>query len=85
MENGSQNFLSKFPKEYMGFIFVAFGAIILIGAWLDWDWILEGDGKIMNIAWVSNTFGRTVARIIMGISGVLTMIIGIVIFCLMRP
>lgn len=80
-----ENFLSKFPKEYMGFIFVAFGAIILIGAWLNWDWVLEGNGKIMNIAWISDTFGRTTARVIMGIGGVLITIIGIVIFCLMRP
>lgn len=85
MKNGSEDFLSKFPKEYLGFVFVAFGAIILVGAWLDWDWILEGDGTIMNIAWISNTFGRKVARIIMGIGGGLIMAIGIIIYFLMRP
>lgn len=85
MEKGIENYLSKFPKEYMGFIFVAFGAIILIGAWFNWDWVLEGDGRAMNIAWISNTFGRNVARVIMGVMGVLIMIIGFVIFFLMRP
>lgn len=84
MKNGSEDIYSKFPKEYLGLLFVAFGAIIVVGAWFDWDWIFQGDGKIINIAWISNTFGRNVARIIMGIGGALIMLIGILIFCLMR-
>ena len=72
----------KFPKEYAPLIVVACGLLFLIGAIRDWDWVLEGDGRIFNMAWVSNTFGRRVARILVGISGAVIMILGVLYFWL---
>lgn len=85
MENNSENIFGKLPKEYLGLLFAAGGLLILIGAWLNWEWILEGDGSMINIAWISNKFGRTVARIIMGTGGVFLFIVGIILFVLMKP
>ena len=82
--NTSQDIWSKFPKEYVGLVGTAFGLLFLLGAILNWDWVLEGDGRIMNIAWVSNTFGRNVARIIVGATGTFIAILGIIIFILMN-
>ena len=72
----------KIPKEYAPLIVAAIGLLFLIGAIRDWDWVLEGDGRIMNIAWVSNTFGRRTARILVGISGAMIMILGVIYFWL---
>ncbi|QIU96679.1 Imm17 family immunity protein [Bacteroides faecium] len=84
MEAINSQFFSKLCKEY-GYLFIAAsGLLILLGAILNWDWVLEGDGRMMNIAWVSNKFGRTVARILVGISGSVLLVIGILMFFLSK-
>lgn len=78
-----QDIFSKFPKEYVGLVGVAVGLLFLLGAILNWDWVLQGDGRCFNIAWVCNTFGRKTARILVGISGSVIILCGIVLFVLM--
>lgn len=75
-------FFSKLCKDYGYLIVAAVGLLILLGAILNWDWVLEGDGRIMNIAWISNMFGRTVARILIGIPGSIIVALGVLMFFL---
>lgn len=84
MKANDDSFFSKLPKETGGLAFIVFGLIMLVGAWLNWGWIFQGDGKAINMAWISDTFGRTVARVIVGVMGVLIIICGIVLVCLLR-
>lgn len=82
MEVDSSGLFTRLCTEY-GYLFVAAcGLLFLLGALLNWDWVLEGDGRIMNIAWISNMFGRTVARILVGISGGIVLAVGILMFFL---
>ena len=82
MEVDSSGLFTQLCKEY-GYLFVAAcGLLFLLGAIPNWDWVLEGDGRIMNIAWISNVFGRTVARILVGVSGGIVLAVGILMFFL---
>lgn len=84
MKADSSELFTKLCKEY-GYLFVAAcGLLILLGAILNWDWVLEGDGRIMNIAWVSHTFGRNVARILIGTTGGIMLVVGILMFFLSK-
>ena len=84
MKADSSELFTKLCKEY-GYLFVAAcGLLILLGAILDWDWVLQGDGRIMNIAWISNMFGRTIARILMGIVGSIILALGTLMFFLVK-
>lgn len=84
MKANEDDILSKFPKEYVGLFVAAAGLLFLLGAILNWNWVLEGDGRIMNIAWISDMFGRNVARILVGIVGSVITLCGIVLFCLTK-
>lgn len=68
--------------EFFGFVFIGIGILLIVGVICNWDWILEGDGRVFNIAWFSNVFGRTAARIIYGILGLLFILIGLIWFVL---
>lgn len=84
MKADSSELFTKLCKEY-GYLFVAAcGLLILLGAILDWDWVLQGDGRIMNIAWISNMFGRTIARILIGIVGSIILALGTLMFFLVK-
>lgn len=46
MEAINSEFFSRLCKEY-GYLFIAAsGLLFLLGAILNWDWVLEGDGRI---------------------------------------
>lgn len=78
-----QDIFSKLPKESVGVVIAASGALILIGAIHNWDWVFEGAGRCFNIAWACNTFGRKTARILMSIGGSVIILCGIMLFVLM--
>lgn len=80
----SESIFSKFPAEYLGLAVVAVGLLFVLGAILNWDWVLEGDGRIMNIAWISDKFGRKAARILVAINGAIIILAGIVLFWAMN-
>ena len=61
-----------------GLIPIIFGAIIIIGAVCNWNWVLEGDGSDFNLAWLSNLKGRTYARVVCGLFGLLLIILGLI-------
>lgn len=82
--NTLQDIWDKFPKKYIILVVPAAGLLVLLGAILNWDWVLEGDGRIMNIAWISNMFGRKAARVIIGINGAIIFIVGMIYFILMN-
>jgi hypothetical protein len=71
--NESKDFMDRAhdyfqQHQYMfGWVLVAVGVFFFIGILLDWDWLLEGDGRAFNIAWFSETFGRRAARILFGL------------------
>lgn len=54
-----------------GFIFVAIGVLIMVGAALDWG-IVSRPGKLFN-----RIFGDTVARIIYFVAGIFLFVVGI--------
>lgn len=59
-------------------IFVAFlGKILLCSAIFNWSWIYEGKRNKLSLAWVSDRFGRKIARIVAAILGALVVIYGI--------
>lgn len=78
-----QTIFSNLPKECGGLAIIICGLLFLIGAIRDWDWVLEGNGRAFNLAWVSNTFGRKIARILVGILSSVIIMCGIVLVVLM--
>ena len=84
METRNSELYSTLVKEY-GYLLVAAGGLLfLLGAILNWDWVLEGDGRMINMAWISNQFGRNVARIIVGIIGGIILVLGVIMFFLSK-
>lgn len=84
METINSELYSTLVKEY-GYLLVAAGGLLfLLGAILNWDWVLEGDGRMINMAWISNQFGRNVARIIVGIIGGIILVLGVIMFFLSK-
>lgn len=84
METSNSELYSTLVKEY-GYLLVAAGGLLfLLGAILNWDWVLEGDGRMINMAWISNQFGRNVARIIVGIIGGIILVLGVIMFFLSK-
>lgn len=61
-----------------GIVLAVCGLVWLIGALCGWRWMLEGSRNRFGIAWVAETFGRGIARIVAGVVGLAVMIIGIV-------
>lgn len=59
-------------------VFVAFlGIILLFAAIFNWSWIFEGKRNKLSLPWISNRFGRNMARIVAVILGSLIVIYGI--------
>lgn len=50
---------------------------MLIAVLLDADWMLEGGNGFFNIASISKHFGRTFARILMGVLSIVIIFIGL--------
>lgn len=61
-----------------GIVLAVCGLVWLIGALYGWRWMLEGFRNRFGIAWVAETFGRGIARIVSGLVGLAVMIVGIV-------
>lgn len=60
-----------------GVVLAVCGLVWLIGALCGWRWMLEGSRNRFGIAWVAETFGRGIARIVSGLVGLAVMIVGI--------
>lgn len=60
-----------------GVVLAVCGLVWLIGALCGWRWMLEGSRNRFGIAWVAETFGRGIARIVVGMVGLAIMIVGI--------
>lgn len=61
-----------------GYVIIVLGIMLITGAVRDWNWLLEGgDGKVFNITWFIDTFGRKAARVMYGITGGVCILIGI--------
>ena len=84
METIISELYNTLVKEYGYLLVAAGGLLLLLGAILNWDWVLEGDGRMINIAWISNQFGRNVARIIVGINGCIILVLGVTMFFLSK-
>lgn len=82
MNNFSQKIQQFFKEspEYGGLIPMAVGLLLIVGAVCNWSWVLEGDGRVFNLAWLSNFMGRTFARITCGIFGIILIALGIIWF-----
>lgn len=61
-----------------GIVLAVCGLVWLIGALCGWRWMLEGSRNRFGIAWVAETFGRGIARIVAGVVGLVVMVVGIV-------
>lgn len=44
----NEDIWTKVPKEYAPLIVAAIELLFLIGAIRDWDWVLEGDGRMLS-------------------------------------
>ncbi len=62
---------------FAGVMISLIGVIILIGTIKNSDWVLEGGNGMWNFAFISNTFGRNVARILVGIISIVIIFFGI--------
>ncbi|WP_417786540.1 Imm17 family immunity protein [Tenacibaculum sp.] len=56
-----------------GTIIAGLGLVLLIAVIVDSDWVLEGGNGFFNIASISHMFGRTTARVLMGLLAVVIM------------
>ncbi|MDR2966687.1 MAG: immunity 17 family protein [Methanobacteriaceae archaeon] len=71
------NFFTEQP-QYFGIIFVCFGIFMLFAGIKNWEWLFEGPSYNLNkIEGIDNFFGRSVARIVAIIGGVMVIIAGI--------
>jgi hypothetical protein len=77
MKEKTGDFWENLNPLWGAIIFITIGFLVLLGAILNWNWVFEDDGRVFNIAWISNVFGRTVARILMGALGILISVGGI--------
>ena len=59
-----EKYFAENPSNY-GFLLIFVGSLICYGAYKNWGWIFQGDGRVINIAWISDTFGRSTARALM--------------------
>ncbi|SFM22755.1 Imm17 family immunity protein [Marinobacter zhejiangensis] len=50
-----------------GSVIAGLGVLLLVAVIVDSDWVLEGGNGFFNIATISRMFGRTVARVLMGL------------------
>ncbi len=62
-----------------GILIIIIASIVLIGVIKDADWVLEGGHGSWNFAFISNAFGRTAARILVGILASIIILFGVVI------
>ena len=75
-----KEFFSKYPQLF-GIVFCFSGILMLLGAIKNWEWLLGGTSwNLQKIEGISNFFGRTAARIVAGVFGIIVIIAGIVWF-----
>ena len=75
-----KEFFAKNP-HYFGIIFCAAGVLMLMASVKNWDWFFRGPSwNLEKIEGINNFWGRTVARIVAGIGGIVVIIAGIVWF-----
>lgn len=92
MMEKEQDFFSKlvesFPKEYVGLVIVAAGALFFIGACRRWKWVLDMTGQRWAhpfgfLTLMQDWFGDNGVRIGVMIMGAIIMVCGVVLFILM--
>lgn len=74
-----QDFFYKNP-HYFGLFFIAAGLVLLLGALLDWDWVIQTGEGPFDLLKLSQRFGRGTARVVMGIIAVLAITCGVFYF-----
>lgn len=62
-----------------GFVMAGLGGILLVAVVADSDWVLEGGNGRFNIATIGKIFGRTTARVLMGLLSVVIIAAGFLI------
>ncbi|NDV78470.1 immunity 17 family protein [Dysgonomonas sp. 511] len=77
-----KRFFSENP-QYAKLILPLFGFILLLGAIRNWKWIFEDDGRIFNLAWVKYNVSEKLARIIVGTTGAILIVFGVILYFLM--
>lgn len=70
---------TKANPPFAGIMIFLIGLIILIGVIKNSNWVLEGGNGSWNFAFISNTFGRNTARILVGIISIVIIFFGITI------
>ena len=81
MLEGIKGFFSKYPQLF-GIIFCLFGVLLILAGIKNWEWILGGPSwNLQKLEGISNFFGRTAARIVAVVFGVIAIFSGIVWFC----
>lgn len=63
--------------EWAGVFVASLGAIILLAAIFNWDWIFQGKRNKLSLPWISERYGRNTARCIAGILGLLIVAYGV--------
>lgn len=62
-----------------GLVIAGLGLVLLIAVLMNASWMLEGGNGFFNIATISKMFGRTTARVLMGILSVIIIVAGLLI------
>ena len=74
-----QNFFYTNP-HYFGLFFAGAGLFLLVGVILDWDWVMQRGEGAFDLLKLSHHFGRTTARVVMGILAGLCIACGVFYF-----
>jgi hypothetical protein len=78
-------FFQKNPKYFSVFIALV-GGFMILASIFNWDWIFAGHSfNLKKIEGIANMFGRGIARIFFGISGVLLIGVGILWGIIAKP
>lgn len=62
-----------------GLVIAGLGLVLLIAVLMNASWMLEGGNGFFNIATISKMFGRTTARVLMGVLSVIIIVAGLLI------
>lgn len=80
------NFFNQVQQnpQWAGLLIFTLASLMLVAVIMDANWMLEGGNgrNIFNIATISKWFGRTTARVLMGLLSITLMTCGLVFYFL---
>lgn len=72
----AQVYFQENPGKF-GWIAIVLGAVLLVGTFRKWDWVFEGGGGRLNLAWIANTFGFRAAQAVSALLSLLFVGVGV--------